>query len=169
MVKPWLGGVLSLDFPMKELMLFGPVFTTETHLAFSSARARSNNTAEMTAMVEALSFHGPHGPVARESNSGVYYDPKHAADVCLGTIQARPHVQLTLARQRWTLCAKLKLRLTMQHDWGTWVMNVLIMPPPLEHSAWCPGSTLQRVRLIVTLVPLLVSVLATTLVEVLAN
>ena len=39
--------------------MFGPVVTTEAHLAFSSARTHSNNTAEMTAMVEALSFLGP--------------------------------------------------------------------------------------------------------------
>ena len=91
----------------------------------------------MTAVVESLSFHGPRGPVAREPNSGIYHDPKHAAGVCLGTIQARTHVQLTLACQRWTLCAQHKLRLTMQHVYGHTgnLGNVLIMPPPLGHSA----------------------------------
>ena len=44
--------------------MFG-VVTSEVHLAFSGARTHSNNTAEMTAMVEALSFLGPHGPVAQ--------------------------------------------------------------------------------------------------------
>ena len=39
-------------------IMFGPVVTTEAHLAFSGAKAHSNNTAEMTAMVEALSFLG---------------------------------------------------------------------------------------------------------------
>ena len=47
--------------------MFGPVITTEAHLAFSGARAQSNNTAEMTAMVEALSSLGARGPVARGS------------------------------------------------------------------------------------------------------
>ena len=38
--------------------MFGPAVTTEAHLALSGARTHSNNTAEMTAMVE--------GPVARD-------------------------------------------------------------------------------------------------------
>ena len=74
-------------------IMFGPVITTEAHLAFSGARTHSNNTAEMTAMVEALSFLGPRGPVARDVDSCIYYDSKHAAGVCLGTIQARTHFQ----------------------------------------------------------------------------
>ena len=49
--------------------MFGPVITTEAHLAFSGAGIHSNNSAEMTAMVEALSFLGPHGPVARDEQS----------------------------------------------------------------------------------------------------
>ena len=48
---------------MEEIdVMFGPVVTTEAHLAFSGARTHSNNTAEMTATIEALSFLGPHGP-----------------------------------------------------------------------------------------------------------
>ena len=42
-------------------IMFGPVITTEAHLAFSGARTHSNNTAEMTAMIEALFFWTP-GP-----------------------------------------------------------------------------------------------------------
>ena len=36
--------------------MFDLVITTEAHLAFSGARTHSNNTAEMSAMIEALSF-----------------------------------------------------------------------------------------------------------------
>ena len=43
---------------------FGPVVTTETHLAFSGAGTHFNNTAEMTAMTEAFSFLGLRGTVA---------------------------------------------------------------------------------------------------------
>ena len=68
--------------------MFGSVVTTEAHLAFSDARTHSNKTAEMTAMIEALSFLGPYGPVARDEQSFIYYDSQHAAGVCLGTIQA---------------------------------------------------------------------------------
>ena len=44
------------DLAMEELISFGLVITTEAHLAFSGARTHSNNTAAMTAMVEALFF-----------------------------------------------------------------------------------------------------------------
>ena len=77
--------------------MFGLVITTEAHLAFSCARTHSKNTAEMTAMIEALSFFWPRGPVARDMGSCILHDSKHAAGLCLGTIQARTHVQLALA------------------------------------------------------------------------
>ena len=50
-------------------VMFGLVMTMEAHLVFSGARTHSNNTAEMTAMIEALSFLGPHGPVAWDGQS----------------------------------------------------------------------------------------------------
>ena len=113
------GWVPSLDLTMERIdIMFGPVNTTEAHLAFSGARTHSNNTTEMTAMVEALSFLGPRGPVARHTNSCISYDSKHAAGVCLGTIQSRTHVQLALACQQSTLSAQHRLRLTMQHVCG---------------------------------------------------
>ena len=94
--------------------MFGLVVTNEAHLAFSGARAHSNNTGEMTAMIEALSFLGLHGPVARDEQSCIYYDSQHAAGVCLGTI----HVQLALACQRFMIFVQRKLRLTMPHVYG---------------------------------------------------
>ena len=69
-------------------------------------------------MIEALSFLGPHGLVARDANSCIFHDPKHAAGVCFGTIQARTHVQLVLESQRAMLNAQHRLRLTMQHVYG---------------------------------------------------
>ena len=44
--------------------------------------------------------------------------PNHAAGVCLGTIQARTHVQLALACQQSMLSVQHRLRLTMQHVYG---------------------------------------------------
>ena len=85
-------------------VMLRPVMTTEAHLAFACARTRSKNTAEMTAMVEALSFLGPRDAVARDAKSCIYYDPRQAAGVCLGTIQARTHVH--------------KVRFTMRHVYG---------------------------------------------------
>ena len=79
-------------------IMFYLVVTTEAHLVFSGARTHSNNTAKITAMV----FFGP-----RKS--------QHVAGVCLGTIQARTHVQLALACQQSMICAQNTVRLTMQH------------------------------------------------------
>ena len=50
-------------------VMFDPVVTTEAHLAFSGVRTHSNNTAEMTAMIEALAFFGPRGPVTPDEQS----------------------------------------------------------------------------------------------------
>ena len=85
--------VISRSPRGRIIVLFGPVITNEAHPAFSGARTHSNNTAEMTAMIEALSFLGPRGPVTPDEQSRIYYDSMHAAGICLGTIQARTHVQ----------------------------------------------------------------------------
>ena len=116
MVKPQLAGVLSHDRLIGRVnIMFGPVVTTEAHLANAGGRTHSNNTAELSSMIEALFFLGPHGPVARDSRSCISYDSKHAAGVCLGTIQARTNVQLGLPCQRLLLKVQLRLRFTMQH------------------------------------------------------
>ena len=111
-------GVIARSLHGRIDIVFGPVITTETHIAFSGARAHSNTTAEMTAMIEALSFLGPRGPDTHETSSCIYYDSKHAAGVCLGTVQARTHVQLALACQQSMLSVQHRLRLTMQHVHG---------------------------------------------------
>ena len=96
--------------------MFGPVVTTKAHLALSGARTHSNNTAEMTAMIEAFSF-GPRGPVTHDE-SHVFFYSMHAAGICLGTIQDRPHVELALACQQSMIRVQHRLRLTMQHVYG---------------------------------------------------
>ena len=111
-------GVISRSPRGRIFVLFGPVITTEAHLAFSGARAHSNNTAETTAMIEALSFLGPHGTVTYDELSRIYYDSMHAACICLGTVQARTQVQLALACQQSLIHAQRRLRLTMQHVIG---------------------------------------------------
>ena len=50
-------------------------------------------------MIEAVSFLGPRGTITPDEQSRIYYDSMHAAGICLGTIQARTHVQLALACQ----------------------------------------------------------------------
>ena len=111
-------GVISRSLRGRIFVLFGPVITNEAHLAFSGARIHSNNTAEMTAMIEALSFLGPRGPVTHDNQSRISYESMHAAGICLGTIQARTHVQLALACQQSMIRVQNRLRLTMQHVYG---------------------------------------------------
>ena len=99
-------GVIARSSHGRIDVMFGPVITTEAHPAFSGARTHSNNTAVMSALIEALSFLGPRGPVARDVESCICFESKHAAGVILGTIQARTHVQLALVCQRSMLCAQ---------------------------------------------------------------
>ena len=89
-------GVISLSPRRRICVMFGPVSTTEAHLAFSGARIHSNTT-EMAAMIEALFFLGRRGPVHHDEQSCICYDSMHAAGICLGTVQARTHVQLAFA------------------------------------------------------------------------
>ena len=56
--------------------------------------------------------------MARDEQSCIYYDSLHAAGLCLGTIQARTHVQLAPACQRSMIFAQRQLRLAMQHVYG---------------------------------------------------
>ena len=110
--------VISRSPRERIFVLSGPVTANETHLAFSGARTHSNNTAETTAMIEALSFLGPRGPVTPDEQSRIYYDSMHAAGICLGTIQARTHVQVALACQQSMIRVQHRQRLTMQHVYG---------------------------------------------------
>ena len=87
--------------------MFGPVVTTEAHTAFSGVRIHSNNTAETSSMIEALSFLGLWLGM---SSRAFICDSLHAAGVCLGTIQARTPVQLAFACQRSMAFAQRKLR-----------------------------------------------------------
>ena len=107
-------GAVARSHHGRIYVMFGPVVTTEAHLAFAGARVHSNNTAEMSAVVEALSFLWPQGSVARDSHSCVFHDSKHAVGVCLGTIHARSHVQLGLSCQQILLKIQRRLRYTMQ-------------------------------------------------------
>ena len=136
-------------------VMFGPVITTEAHLAFSGARAHSNNTAEMTAIL------------------------KHCLSLVLivqwSRMSSRVFIMIfslllvyAWARSRlvrmcsWHACqrsmifAQRKLRLTMQHVYGhstveIWVMNVLTMPLHLGPSASPLTTTLPSAGFIITL------------------
>ena len=96
------------------LSCLGKGITTEAHLAYAETRIHSNNTAELSNIVEALSFLGRHGSVARVSHSCIVYDSKHAASICLGTVESRANVHLGLTCQRLLLQIHLTSRFTVQ-------------------------------------------------------
>ena len=99
--------------------MFGLVVTAEAHPAFSGARTHSTNTAEMTAMIGALSFFLIFIALWLGMSSRAFITTLCMLLVlCLGTIQARTHVQLALACQRSVIFDQRKLRLTMQHVYG---------------------------------------------------
>ena len=111
-------GVIARSRDGRTEIMCGLFITTEARLAFSGVRTHSNNTAEMTAVIEALSCLEVRGPHARDTNSVIYFDSKHAAVVCFGTIQARTHVQLARACQQSMFCVQHRLPLTMQNVCG---------------------------------------------------
>ena len=57
----------------------GPVITTDTHLAQAGARLHTKNTAELSSLIEALSFLGLAGLFARGSQALFFSNYKHAA------------------------------------------------------------------------------------------
>ena len=96
-VKPLLVGAPSTARPMENFfVMFGQVVTTEAHLACAGAGLHTNNTADLSRKIEALSFLGSVGPVARGSHACTLYDSKHAAGICTGTIQTRTNAPLGL-------------------------------------------------------------------------
>ena len=95
--------------------MFGPVITTEAHLAYAGARDSIPTALLNSSFIEALSFLGPSGPVSRDSQACIFYDSRHAASTCLGTVQSRANVTLGLTCQRLLLKNQLRLRFTMQH------------------------------------------------------
>ena len=76
-------------------IMFGPVVMTAAHLTHARARIQSNNSAELSSSnIEELSFLGPGGSVARDSQACILYDSRQVTSICLGTVQSRANVTL---------------------------------------------------------------------------
>ena len=67
--------VIAMSLQGSVDVMFGPVVTNKTYPAFSGAKASSNNTAEMCAMIEALYFLGPRGSIARNEEPSIFVTP----------------------------------------------------------------------------------------------
>ena len=92
-------GAMARSLHARIDITFGPVITTRAHLAFSGARTPSNNTAEMTAMIQASSFLGPRGTVARDASSCIYNDSNQVSISCVSIVLVRltSHQQLVMS------------------------------------------------------------------------
>ena len=138
-------------------VMFGPVVTTEAHLAFSGARTHSNNTAEMTAMIEALSFLGPHGPVPRRVLLTIR---------CMLLVFVWAQSKLVhMCSSRWHVNSNIGYGSpcnTCMVMVGISVTNVLTMPLHLAHSDSPLATTLPRAGFIITLTLLCVLMAVTT-------
>ena len=116
-VKPQLVGSAVARSPDGRLfIMFGPVITTEAHLAYAGARLHSNNTAELSSIIEALSFLGPKGPCCPRFAS-LYLLRFQARGQHLLGVRSN-HVRMSpwmLTSQRLLLQVQLRLRITVQH------------------------------------------------------
>ena len=110
-------GVIERSLHQRTNLMFGPVVTTEAHLAFSGSGAHSNDTAEMTAMIEPLSFLGLRGPVAQDEEPCFLWFQTRCWSLS-GHDPSLTHMQVALACQRSMICAQHRLRLTVQHVYG---------------------------------------------------
>ena len=79
---------------------FGLVVTAGAHLAYAGARIHTNNTAEVSSIIEALAFLEPGGPVTRGSQACIFDDSQHTAKMCMGMIETRTNVPLGLTSQQ---------------------------------------------------------------------
>ena len=94
MVKHQLDGVLSHDLSMEGLM--SCLAQSRQKLIWHLQVPELTPTTPLKCRPWLRPFPWAHGPNARDANSCVFHDPEHAAGICLGTIQARTHVQLSL-------------------------------------------------------------------------
>ena len=76
--------------------MFGPVTTAEAHVAFAGASHHTNKTAELSGITESLHFLCLAARFPRSSRVCIFHDTRHAADVCLGSVQSLTNVRLAL-------------------------------------------------------------------------
>ena len=145
--------------------MFGPVITTETHPAFSGARTHSNNSAEMSAMIEALSFLGPRVRLPVMWNR-VFIMTLNTLLVCAWarskpapTFSWRSHVNGPCYAPNTSYGSPCN---TCTVTLGIWVMNVLTMLRRLVHLVSSPATTLPPAGFVITLTHLSVVMAVTT-------
>ena len=85
-MKPSAGwsAVARARLMVRLFIMFVSVITTEAHLAYAGDRHHSNNTAELSSIIEALAFVRPNGLVSRHSQACIFNDSRHAASNVLG-------------------------------------------------------------------------------------
>ena len=72
-------------------------------------------TLQLSGTVESLHFLSLVDPVLRGSHACVFFDSRHAADVCCGSVQPRTNVRFASTRQQLLLHVQLRIRPTLRH------------------------------------------------------
>ena len=132
---------------------FGPVITTEAHLALSGVRIHSTNTAELTDMCEALSFLGSRGLVTHDEQSFFL-----TLYMLLAVVWARTWPEHT-SSCRWHVN---NLWSVFSTGYGSpsstcmvtvksWVTTALTMPMHVAHLDSSPTTAIPHAGLVVTL------------------
>ena len=67
-----------------------PVIATEAHVTFAGASQQTNNSAQLSSIIEALRFFSLLEPVPRGSHACIFHDLWHAADVGLDPCNRGP-------------------------------------------------------------------------------
>ena len=115
----------------------------------AGASQHTNNTARLSGIIESLHFLSLLGSVPRASHACISYDPRHAANVCLGSVQSRTNVRLGVTCQKLLLQVHASVSHCATHTAmeGMWAITVLTTLPLLEFLAWFPARMLSHVGL----------------------
>ena len=97
-------------------ILCGPVICDPRHPAFSGARTRSNSTAELTGVAEALQWASD--VTLRGERARILYESKHAARMALGLALAKKNINLANRCDDLLLRTKNKIFISVHHVYG---------------------------------------------------
>ena len=109
--------------------LRGPILTNDTDQRFLGATKQTNNTAELTAIAEALLWLDQEAPGRRHKTATVYYDSQYAAEIIQSS--AEPHQNMELANQ----CRSIYQRLRAMHHLRRSAANALAYSAMPENAA----------------------------------
>ena len=95
--------------------IFGPVILDPQDQRFLGAQQSSNNTGELTAIAEALTWLRDEAPGPTNTPAEIAYDSHYAANLTMGTTE--PHANHDLANRTHTLFQEVSLQRPIRFRW----------------------------------------------------